>query len=232
MWRIDKGAALAVIITVALLSGSSAALRTGIALADPDKLAWSIVATPAPGQPNNIIVSPSEVNSIVIGTDGNTMYSLDIPNKRIFKSLDGGSTWPVQQELGARLTEAGAYLPAWNIAIAPDDPSFIVAVTDGNGAPNGPKEVFASNDGGTSWNRVMSGLVISPGPPDEFISSVDISVDYGGNRDIAIGTRTGTGNGKVWVAKIGVVVHTWKDQGITGDVVAMKFSPTYTSDLS
>ncbi|MCK4723775.1 MAG: exo-alpha-sialidase, partial [Dehalococcoidia bacterium] len=119
------------------------------ALAHPAELRWSIVDTPAPGQATNIIVSPSEINAIAIGWDGTTFYAVDTPNSRVHKSDDGGITW--EDELSGSLTADGANLPAWNIAVAPDDVNFVVAVTDnGTGAP---REVFVSRDGGTKWEN-------------------------------------------------------------------------------
>ena len=50
------------------------------ALANPGKLMWSIVDTPAPGVADkNVIVSPSEINVIAIGSDDTTFYAIDIP---------------------------------------------------------------------------------------------------------------------------------------------------------
>jgi hypothetical protein len=190
------------------------------ALADPGKLAWTIVDTPAPGQASNIIVSPSEVNVIAIGSDGRTFYAVDIPNNRVYKSTDGGITW-------LNVTVGGASLPVWNIAVAPDDVNFVVAIT--TGTPNGPKMVFISIDGGANWENTNFPALGA----GEYISCVDISREYvDGKRDVAIGTRDGAGNGGVYVAQTGVTAPTWKLQELTGDIVALKFSPTYASDTS
>jgi len=201
MWRIDKSAALAVVITVALLSGSSAALRPGIALADPAKLAWSIVDTPAPGPPNNTILSPSEVSAFALASDDFTIYAADTPNGRTFKSTDGGNTWPVQQELGPKL----GGVRVWSIAVAPDEPNFVAAITDNAG----PKRVLISPDGGATWND--SNLTIGAA---EYVSSIDISMRYSGDlgRDIAVGTRTGLGTGKVYMLKMDSWFAGWRDQ--------------------
>jgi hypothetical protein len=130
--------------------------------------------------------------------------------------------------LNASLATAGANLPVWNLAVAPDNVNFLVAITDGTGAPNGPLGVFASEDGGANWQNTNFTPV-----PGEYISSVDISVNYGANnRDIAIGTRTGGGGGRVYVRKYPVSAA-WANQGLpASDVVALKFSPTYTGDSS
>jgi hypothetical protein len=161
---------------------------------------------------------------------------VDIPDSdnssshgRLYKSGDGGITWP--NELSTHLITAGAFMPVWNIAAAPDNVNFVVAVTDNvtGSTPGGPLRVYISQDGGTTWNIAVNGLSLAVG---EFISCVDISVTYSGtNRDIAIGTRTGGGGGNVYVMKAGGF-GSWNVQGLSGDVVALKFSPTYPSDSS
>jgi hypothetical protein len=206
--------------------------------ANPGTMLWTTVDTPS--SINNAIVSPSEINFIALGADVSTFYAVDIPDfntsgsrGRLFKSGDGGVTW--QQELSAQLITAGASMPVWNIAVAPDDVNFIVAVTTG-GVPPGPKLLYFSIDGGATWQN--TNLVLSD--PTELISCVDISVTYGGtNRDVAISTRTGTGTGRVWVAKYPLIGGNWTPQDTTpstgwvaGDVVALKFSPTYPTDSS
>lgn len=214
-----KGAALllaygALLVALFLCAAKPALAKTGI-------LCWTTIDTPAPGQPSNIIVSPSEINAIAIGSDGRTFYAIDIPNSKFYKSTDGGVSW--MAELSSYLHDNGADLPVWNIAVAPDDENFIVAVT-GTG---GPKRVFISESGGGSWDNAS----FPPLATGEFISCVDISMDYGaGNRDIAVGTRDGIGNGKVYMAKTRGFA-TWKSQGSVGDVVALKFSPDYISDF-
>jgi hypothetical protein len=202
---------------------------------------WTTIDTPSPL--DKVIVSPSEVNVIAIGSDGRTFYAVDIatwhddnanlvvdPNEtgRVYKSTDGGITW--QQELSAQLIAAGASMPVWNIAVAPDDVNFVVAVTDSTGVPGGPKQVFISTNGGAQWYIAVNGLSLAG---TEFISCVDVSVIYDGtNRDIAIGTRTVIGTGRVYTMKT-TGFAAWADQGLpASDVVALKFSPTYPSDSS
>jgi hypothetical protein len=226
---------VSLLLIAALLLSLISSISVKPASANPSKLMWSIVDTPS--RDNNVIVSPSEVNVIAIGFDDRTFYAVDIPAPhnppdisigKVYKSTDGGVTWVT--ELSGYLAAAGANLPVWNLVVAPDDVNFIVAVTDGDGTPNGPKEVFISENGGGSWQNTN----FPPPGATEFISCVDISVVYGANnRDIAIGTRDGTGNGTIWVMQAGGVSPSWANQGLpASDVVALKFSPTYTSDSS
>jgi hypothetical protein len=196
--------------------------------ADPGILAWTVIDTPS--SQNNVVVSPSEINALAIGSGGLTFYAVDIPERKLYKSGDGGITW--QNELSTQLIAAGALMPVWNIAVAPDDVNFVVAITDNISIPlpGGPKQVYISMDGGATWSGAVNGLSLAA---NEFISCVDVSMTYGGtNRDIAIGTRDGTGNGRVWVLKAGTMSPAWVDQLLISDVVAVKLSPTYASDFS
>jgi hypothetical protein len=139
---------------------------------------------------------------------------------------------------------AGAMLPIWDIAVAPDDSNFVVVITDGAGIPspplpdvppNGPKNVFISSDGGQNWQNAN---LFPPLPVGEFISCLAISPQYDiDKRYIAIGTRDGTGAGKILTLKA-PGPSSWENQSIPlngwkpGDIVALKFSPSYTIDYT
>jgi hypothetical protein len=218
------------LLITALLLGLISSISVKPVSAQPGKLMWSIMDTPSPE--NNVIVSPSEVNVIAIGCDDKTFYAVDIPNSSVYKSTDGGVTWT--DNLSGNLIASGANLPVWNLVVAPDDENFLVAVTDNvTGIPNGPLRVFISEDGGANWENTNIPL----GGSDN-ISCVDISVTYGsGNRDIAVGTRTGGGTGRVYVLRKTPGFAAWADQTVlpstgwlSGNVVAIKFSPTYIAD--
>src|SRR4030043_2443873 len=183
-----------VLLALALLLSLIPLVSLESASASPAKMMWFTVDTPSSDR--NIIVNSSEVNIIAVGSDDRTFYAVDIPNGNLHKSMDGGVTWTI--ELGGYLTTAGANLPVWNLAVAPDDLNFLIAVTDATGAPGGPRMVFASSDGGASWEDTN----ITLGGAGEYISCIDISVSYGSNRrDIAVGTRDGAGGGRVYVLR-------------------------------
>jgi hypothetical protein len=188
-------------------------------------LTWAIINTPS--NVNNIIAPGSEVNVIAVGTDDRTIYSLDIANSRLYKSFDNGSTW--ERELSALLINAGALLPVWDIAIAPDNTNMIVAVT--SNAISQPREVFISIDGGTNWDNTNLGAPAN-------IGDIAISPLYSDtNRDIMVGTRTGAAGGAVYAMKtpgIGGWVNQIvpPSQGWTAaDVIALEFSPDYDTDF-
>ena len=176
---------------------------------------WSVVDTPS--SLGSVIVSPSEINTIAAGNDGRTLYAIDIPNSKVYKSLNSGITW---DDMSSYLANAGAALPAWNIAIAPDNPNFVAVVTSDGGLPG---KVFASTDGGGKWQDTNC-------PATGNISAIAISPNYGGY-DIAIGTRTGAGNGDIYISQASGQGN-WASQNFIGDIMALKFSPTYRADSS
>ncbi|MBN2463361.1 MAG: exo-alpha-sialidase [Dehalococcoidia bacterium] len=229
-------ASFSILLIAALLLSLMPLGNIETASANPGKMLWSIVDTPSTG--NNIIVSPSEVNVIAIGSDDKTFYAVDIPGDlpggtypdgKLYKSTDGGVTW--KDNLTGQLIADGANLPVWNLAVAPDDVNFLVAVTDGGVLTPGPLSVFASENGGATWYNTNFPALFG----GEYVSCVDISVTYGNNNhDIAIGTRDGVPGGRVFVAKMPGFSN-WMDQVLLvppTDVVALKFSPSYTSDSS
>lgn len=193
--------------------------------ADPGKMTWTVVDTPS--NEGYVIVPGSEINAIAIGVDGSTFYVVDTPNRKLYKSTDGGVTWTDVSQNLFRVTGGAVHI--WNVVTAPDDVDFVVVVADSSAV--GPKMVLISEDGGQNWSAADSGLSLAA---NEFIGCLDVSVRYDQYRDIALGTRDGNAGGKVWVLKVGVVIPSWQNQNLTGsgsgDVMAIRFSPSYMSD--
>jgi hypothetical protein len=202
-------------LTLGLVTVTFIAFLTTPSTTEAGTVRWSIFDTPS--NLGSVIVSPSEINDFTIGIDGRTFYAVDIPNGKVYKSPDGGITW---NDLSSNLTGSGASLPAWDIAVADDNPNFVVLVTSDGGLP---KKLFVSTDGGTSWQNANS-------PAIDNIGVIAISPNYG-NYDIAIGTRTGTGDGNVYILNSSSPGG-WAPQGLTGDILALKFSPGYRVDFS
>jgi hypothetical protein len=180
--------------------------------------------------------------------------------------------WPVFPFGGANFAYQNN---VYNVAIAPDDPAFWAAVTAGpldTDAPpptpagaidqDAPLEVFITTNAGASWQRTnflpyYNGL---GGAPDVgFISCIDISPNYGGRRDVAVGVRNNAiGNLNIpalnalfelfvlqstgftgWqiqgvnpVAAATVFPQPLKGNGGTADIMDLEFSPTYVGDAS
>ncbi|MBM3142414.1 MAG: hypothetical protein FJ005_05130 [Chloroflexi bacterium] len=128
----------------------------------------------------------------------------------------------------------------YHVAVAPDDPKFWVVTTDAAGTPGvGPEEVWITMNAGGRWERTTTTTTLA-GAGAELIRTIDISVDYGGKRDIAIGTarNPGLNSGRIWVLQ-STGFGGWTAQanpaqavGQGFDFFAVKFSPTYMSDAS
>jgi len=197
--------------------------------ANPDRLKWSVVDTPS--EEGNVVVNASEINAFVAGQD-EIFYAIDIPNEKVYKSTDAGVTW---ENITDALLEADAELPAWDIAVAPDNSDLVAVVT------NNRTTVYLSDDGGEKWEgkwknstdfnlngTLISDIAISPKYDDTYY-------------DGAIGTRKPDGltNGDVWVIKWGSLTPLWKAQelqldpdtaGTGADVSTVRFSPNYAED--
>jgi len=207
--HLKLGLGLALIVIICLT------VPTSPPSAHAGTMKWSAIDTP--NSMGNVILSPSEINTIAIGNDGRTFYAIDIPNSKVYKSLNGGITW---DDLSIYLTNAGAVLPAWNVAVAMDNPNFVAVVTSDGGLP---RKVFISTNGGSKWQDTNC-------PAADNIGAIDISPNYG-DYDIAIGTRTGAGGGDIYVSKT-IGSGGWASQSFTGDILSIKFSPTYRADSS
>jgi hypothetical protein len=165
-----------------------------------------------------LIVPNSDVSHIAVGYD-NTIYALDSPHGRLYKSDHGGYGWTdISRGLGATA-------PWTELAIAPDNPRIVAIVTNGT-------EVFVSTDGGTNFAATGLSGKLSGG---ERIQCLALSPGYG-RRDIAVGTSTGSGNGKVWINLMDGFPAGWQDMstGATGwsnaDIFAIEYSPGFAVD--
>jgi len=166
-----------------------------------------------------LIVPNSDVSHIAVAYN-NIIYTIDSPNAKLYKSDHGGVGWT---DISSGL---GAAAPWTELAIAPDDPRIVAVVTDAGA------EVYISNDGGTHF--VTTGLAGNLGG-GERVKCLAISPGYG-RREIAVGTSTGGGNGRVLVNVVSEFPSGWQDMstGASGwsnaDVFAIKHSPGFASD--
>lgn len=187
-----------------------------VAQANAGEMQWTVIDTP--DGKDNVIVSPSEINFMSASQDGLIFFCSDVPHSKLYKSKDGGKSWA---DISSHLSSAGASLPPWNSAVAPDNPNIVAVVTSSGGLP---QDIFLSYDGGNRWQNLNF-------PVAADICALDISPHYG-NYDIAVGTRTATGAGKLFIFKMSNGIGSWADQGFTGDILSIKFSPNYSSDDS
>jgi photosystem II stability/assembly factor-like uncharacterized protein len=198
--------------------------------AEVTALKW--IEVDKPGDSGNVVVSPSEVSEIAIGSSG-VLYAIDSENSKIYRSLDGGLSW---EDITDKLDGAGAGLPASKIAVAPDKPGIVAVVT------NDSSSVYLSTDGGINWvDTGVPGLEL-----EEKIQAIAISEKYTEDSksrwEIAIGTADWGDNatiGRVWVYQVGKSVPLWQDQEMTvdpshtgGEVSALAYSPDYPDDMT
>ena len=205
-----KWPALAVLTLAVILAACLAPWH-----AQAGRMMWSTVDTPS--SQFNTLSNPSEINFLSMSRDGRTFYASDTSMGKLYRSEDAGTSW---LEISANLASAGAELPAWNIAMAPDNPVVVVAATS---TGSRPRQVYVSTDGGQTWNDTAF-------PASSDISALAISPLYG-TYDIAAGTRSG-GAGDVYMYKAGGTGGAWAAQGLGGDVLSICFPPSYRSDPS
>jgi len=228
---------------------------------------WDYVSTPQMFAGfGRDIKSPSEINKLAVGSDGATIWAVDtaisnmtsqaVNDGGLYKTTNGGISWGgspfdyLVRDVAASLAVAADsvnYNPVWDVAIAPDDPNFVaVVLDDGNAVTiDGGLEVWVTMDGGTNWQDTnFQGVTPATLAATEIISCIDISMDYGGVRDIMVGTRTidEGADGDIYVLKApGFTAWTSQDfplnsttpgAGFGADVYAAKFSPTYVGDAA
>ncbi len=229
------------------------------AAADAGVMEWSWIDTPDIEGGKNLY-SPitqappipegeSEIIKLLAG-DNATMYAIvsrDVPNPAntsklwLFKSEDGGIGWgsDIYANLVLEITGAsGANVVVWDIAIPRDNPYIIVAAVSLVTSIS-TQMVYISTDGGANWSNTQWPPVTPALPANSYISAMDVSLDYGGGRDVMVGTRNGTGlsNIVLWVMKVPGYGN-WIEQNnavgsvnpFTGDVIDAHFSPTYNGD--
>ena len=188
-----------------------------------------------PGTNGNVVVSPSEVSEIAIGSSG-VLYAIDSANSALYRSLDGGVTF---EDITDKLAGEGAGLPASKIAVAPDKPGIVAVVSDGG------TSVYLSTDGGINW--IDTGVPTLAGKIQAIAISEEYSQDSKSYWEIAIGTAVwgdNTTSGQVWVYQIGKSFSLWQNQKLTvdplltgddatnGEVSALAYSPHYPNDMT
>jgi len=206
-------------------------------------LSWSIVDTPRDRNidPSGLIAKGSEINALALGSDGQTIYCVATDDndtalgRNLFKSIDAGTVF---LDITNPLRLAGAVMPVWNIALAPDDPNFVMVITDNSttSSPQGPRRIFYSTDGGNSWQEASIPVAGTDNLSiNEYISCVAVSRTYGINsefRDVAVGTRSIPGPGKVFTRQYSTTgFDLWKVQlPLAESITSLKFSPNYNAD--
>jgi hypothetical protein len=240
------GILAALMLVVSFVLPASLA-TTGVA-ADPGICKWDTLRQPGNLSGTEVIDTCTEPIQMAVGSDFNTVYvvikSVPTVHGGVYGGLNvlkvsttkglfwGASPWAA---LNRQTPDFQSALgdEVYFLAMAPDNPKYIAVVTSYmNAGRQGPLEVWVSTNGGAKWSitNLRNELVAG-----EFVRSIDISVDYGGTRDIVVGTATGTGAGEILSIKSSGFSG-WKVQDTTAlgavDFFATKFSPSYASDAS
>jgi hypothetical protein len=246
----------ALLLIVGLVIPAKIALPAPVAAGTME---WTPVITPDTEQgvvkniysPIVIGEGGSEIVKLLIG-GGSTMWAIvsrQVGNTAttskalLFSSGDGGVSWGTGAygELCRAFTGSDSpTVIVWDIAIAPDDPFYIIAAVSLVTSIQ-DQRIFISTDGGTTWNSTKWESRTGAGV-GQYVSALDISLDYSsGSRHIAAGIRDGLGTSDVslWIIK-GYGFGNWDIQNSSGvppstnapkgDIQSIKFSPTYNSD--
>jgi hypothetical protein len=183
------------------------------------------------------ILHGSEVNRIAVGNDGATIIAavtVGAGDIDLYVTDTTGIIWSDSKD---RLLDSamGGDRAVWDVAIAPDDPNLWAVVTS-TAANDYPVELWVTENAGAKWECTQ----LASATGNAVIGAIDISPDYGGNRDIAVGIRDGTAAGafRIYVLKY-AVAGSWNLQSVTpataganADILALKFSPSYVSDAA
>lgn len=160
----------------------------------------------------------SNINRIVVGADGATLYALDSFRGALYRSDSGGMGWT---DISGEIQGAAPWI---DIAIAPDDAKLIAVATDSG------REIYISADAGMStFSRTGLASAI---PPGQVARCIAVSPGYGvGRHELAAGMWSGTANGRVLINVLSSFSSGWFDSGAGGiDVSAIEYSPSFASD--
>jgi hypothetical protein len=254
---------VAVLMLVASLVMPANLISPDAAQADPGICKWDTLKEPGNLPGTEVIARGTDIIDMAVGSASNIIIAVvnEGPDSyapgptNLFKwSNTSGLFWTSSKWLAlAREPEWGGVFingfPAdrltrqcYQVAIAPDDPDFFAITTDSGTPLSGPKEVWITRNGGANWSFTNLASRLNT---NETIRCIDISVDYGNRRDIAVGTSTGTGAGRLFMIKSSAF-SSWQDQRVSNgsapppipgvlnlgsvDFFALKFSPFYPSD--
>ena len=205
---------------------------------DPTPATYKFIVALAPTGPSKpeiptgsspLILISSEVNRLAIGADGKTIYVLDSINAHLYKSDSSGYGWI---NISGKIAGAAP----WNeLAIAPDNPNTVAVAT------NSGTEIYLSVDGGANFHATNLTGKLGAG---ERIRCVAISSAFRpATWEIAVGTSTGNGGGRVWIITLSSFPSGWRDMstGVSGwlstspkisgvDVFAVRYSPGFDAD--
>ncbi|HJR59991.1 MAG TPA: hypothetical protein VJ813_11350 [Vicinamibacterales bacterium] len=132
---------------------------------------WTKAGLPNAGRIGRIVVHPKNPDVVLVAASGR-LYS-ENPDRGLYRSTDGGSTWT--KTLDHKVD--GRPIGAIDIAMDPSNPNTLYASTYdkvrkpwtfGEGGPG--SAIFKSTDGGVTWRQLTTGL------PTGMIGRIGISI--------------------------------------------------------
>jgi photosystem II stability/assembly factor-like uncharacterized protein len=137
----------------------------------------------------NILVDPADPNLVIVSALGDASHH----GGGVSRSTDGGQTW-------TRVLQATEYDGTRDLEYSFDDPSVMLAATQGTGGGRGgagnggprpkikPAQVFKSTDEGKTWNEIKI-------PPFEGRVAVAVAMHTKGQRVYIVGNNIENGSG-------------------------------------
>ena len=199
---------------ILLLSLNTATILTHPVAASSDAVKWSKVNIPTEGRAGNwVLADGSDVQHLIIASDG-TLYAYGKGlTCTLYKSTDGGGSWSHIGNVQDNIV---------GIATPPHDASTIYYATS--------SAVYRSTDGGKTFYSLPAG---PGGAGSNNIEITSIDVAWLNNNIIAIGTRDTDSPefGGVYTLDEEDFILSWTDTNLGSyDVYAVAFSPNYTAD--
>jgi hypothetical protein len=213
---------------------------------------WDTVDMPGSVAARADLAPGSEIQKLVVGNDGKTI--LAIVKGYPHPALVGPPAPPMLATYLNLIVSPGA-TPAtafvFDVAIAPDNPAFWAVVTGHGlippavgGVVPSPIEVWITENSGGKWERtqLVNATAAAGYLGPVTVGAIDISVDYGGQRDIAVGMRNGAGGANLsifvlqsqgftgWQPQITALPASRPGLAVNGDFFALRFSPSYPAD--
>ncbi|MGD0855709.1 MAG: hypothetical protein ABSA18_07865, partial [Dehalococcoidia bacterium] len=234
--------------------------------ADPGIMKWDTISTPGSYPTQNDIINSfgtgantgqgSEIIDLAAGNDGTTLIAIDRTwsgkyyFNKIYRSGNAGISFSGSRDTIIRRhplwAASGSNRDIYQVVLAPDDPKFIVISTSAAAKtavgwnPGGPVCLWISVDTGQNWDLAYDGTASGALNAGETIRDINVSIDYGGKRDIGFVTTSAAGGR--WFVRPSNGFTGWLQQlnadgtaaGTTVDSAAwyeaIKFSPTYNGD--
>jgi len=179
----------------------------------------------------SVINIPASSNPLPAPLNGSLLASIN----SLYKTTNGGISATSTQFMALFRNPQYGFTNLYWVAVAPDDRRFIAVVAGDDDAISGaalanlgPCRIFVSTDGGANWEMAFDGTGVAG---MSHIIDIDISIDYGGKRDIGFITD----NGQVWVRQSSGFSG-WTNQTLGAlspapmVFYALKFSPSYSGD--